>query len=910
MTASQLNSHHQTQTDSAMADLDPAMLEKFQRFQEMLAASPDIVEALNSPEILALAAKTAAEKKQNQQQVAPPTPTPQQPPPPPPPTSQPQPEYPMVGYGVSDDVSVLSEMTTPTVMTRQTVEEDEFYPEVNGTGQSSSGLPRRLGVRSIGVSSTGNGNLPPPPPKPKNALKRHNARMARKAQALTTPMSKIVESQDAISVDLDATSRSTGTKSDDSKDNSRKGTNWSPKMGKSEKKIEAHPFFGSVGVGAVPRQARNSTYNNRTRRTKGRERGVNRNRSMPTNMKNLGSVTSSISASSDSLWEEDDRSKSSSEFLSTGSNTSTVVESNATPVQRTTMQVKSKASLSPPRPNSRKSFPRGVARNRSMPMPSKNSSTGSSSTSDSPFKVIGSVGGSSRNYSDDDDDNDNESHTRTSIDFDEEDEEVPLAKSAGKILSTPLPKDGRGSFQNAPTSRGKSVPRMRLVPVAAKSVTSAESSPAKMMSRSTSDTLKKPRSRSLSKYSNSSRSASISGSEDDDELDNRSRASAPANAEERRRTRSSKVLRQRSSSSDPKKARSRSLSKYSISSRSGSEENDDDDINNRSFSSAPVIARPEEHRRPRSSKVVRHGSSSSDPKKPRSRSLSKYSNSTRSNSGSEDDEDLDNRSRASAPVNSTDQKSRSASLKKYSYRVSSDEDNGDDVGQPPIPLRTSYDDDSKNRSFSSFLDESDEINSQVSDNNSDNSSTSSEERPAVTRRWKPPSADNSSLPPAFRSTSSNHSQKMAAKKSPKPAFRKLSSNNNNKTSISNEQKETRTETPSSDSDSEGEAYVRQTIRKPGKPRSKSPPPGKFPEKFEDHLLELTQVIQADFRPGDYLTGAESSFSATRKKRDQNKKKKNLGKESTAAARSGDWLGGGAPKKRTWKVKAVKEVKSS
>merc|ERR1712087_251778 len=101
-------------------------------------------------------------------------------------------------------------------------------------------------------------------------------------------------------------------------------------------------------------------------------------------------------------------------------------------------------------------------------------------------------------------------------------------------------------------------------------------------------------------------------------------------------------------------------------------------------------------------------------------------------------------------------------------------------------------------------------------------------------------------------------------------------------------------------------YVRQTVRKPGKPRDKTPPP----VKFDEYLTELNQVIQNDARPGDYLTGAESSFAATRKKRNSNRSKKNLGKASTAAPRSGDWLGSGVPKKRTWKAKGVKEISSS
>ena len=40
--------------------------------------------------------------------------------------------YPKIGPGYSDDISVVSDMTTPTVMTRQQVAEEEHYKEVNG----------------------------------------------------------------------------------------------------------------------------------------------------------------------------------------------------------------------------------------------------------------------------------------------------------------------------------------------------------------------------------------------------------------------------------------------------------------------------------------------------------------------------------------------------------------------------------------------------------------------------------------------------------------------------------------------------------------------------------------------------------------------------------------------------------
>ena len=47
-----------------MADLDPAMLEKFRQLQIIMAESPELIEAMKSPELLALATKLQAEKQQ------------------------------------------------------------------------------------------------------------------------------------------------------------------------------------------------------------------------------------------------------------------------------------------------------------------------------------------------------------------------------------------------------------------------------------------------------------------------------------------------------------------------------------------------------------------------------------------------------------------------------------------------------------------------------------------------------------------------------------------------------------------------------------------------------------------------------------------------------------------------------
>lgn len=230
-----------------MTDLDPATLEKFQRFQAMLAESPEIVEALNSPEILALAAKAATKKN-----------------PQPAPAADPQPAYPVIGYGVSDDASVLSEMTTPTVVTKMTVEEDEYYPEVDGTGVSSSGHgggPRRMPMR-IGVSAKEDGSLPPPPPKQRNRLgqqKLRQSRLARKPKIMAAPMSKIIENDNSASTNETAKPPLTS-----------KNKVWKP----NSEKNEPHPFLSTV-----PRRV--SSHRDKTPRRAANSRYINRNKSMP-----------------------------------------------------------------------------------------------------------------------------------------------------------------------------------------------------------------------------------------------------------------------------------------------------------------------------------------------------------------------------------------------------------------------------------------------------------------------------------------------------------------------------------------------------------------------------------------------------------------------------------------------------
>jgi len=341
-----------------MVNIDAATLAKFQKFQALLAQSPEIVEALNSPEIMALAALAIK----------------------PDPKPAPEPDYPVVGYGISDEVSVLSEMTTPTVMTRQTVEEDEFYPEVDGTGLSASGLgsgPRRIGLK-IGVSACEGGRLPPPPPKSKtkNAHKVRNGRAIPRKSKGMAPMSKIVENDTSVT-----TAESTKASIPQTSPLITNKSTWNSQMLRSgaAEKIEPHPYLGTAGPGNVRRY---NSSKSKTRRSNGKTRGVNRNRSMPTNMK----VSSSGSASSDSLY-EDDNTKSSGGSNSTpsASGSSDTSSGSSSPSTATNEKLASEAAQSLTRRSNdahkvKKSRGRSVPRMRLVPVTKSIGSTDSKTT--------------------------------------------------------------------------------------------------------------------------------------------------------------------------------------------------------------------------------------------------------------------------------------------------------------------------------------------------------------------------------------------------------------------------------------------------------------------------------------------------------------------------------------------------
>lgn len=408
-----------------MSELDAATLEKFQKFQAMLAESPEIVAALNSPEILALAAK-AVEKKgstpfENLEK-----------------RPDVEPDYPVVGYGISDDVSVMSEMTTPTVVTRQSVEEDEYYPEVDSAGKSSSGLgrgPRHIGM-NIGGSSFKNGALPPPPPKAKIKNSLSMRRTTRRIKPVA-PMSKISEIDGSVTTDTGSSEASMAKKPVLV---AKKG-NWKPKTPTILKEKIDLP-----GVGTPTRV---NSLNDRNRRSTSKNRGVVRNRSMPNSVKGSSSA-SSYSGVSEGDIEEDDSTKISLESSTASSSGN--------------KKVTSRVSLSPTRTSlsgGRKNVgPGGITRNRSMPL--------------NPLKMKRS------NHS-------TASSTGSSF---EEDDKTNTSNEKFMLRRSRSPGKYQGSTSKE--SRGRSVPRMRLVPVKKnKSFCSTESSPAK---------INRSRSSSLTKY--------------------------------------------------------------------------------------------------------------------------------------------------------------------------------------------------------------------------------------------------------------------------------------------------------------------------------------------------------------------------------------------------------------------------
>ena len=106
---------------------DAQILEIIKKLQQAQADSPEILAALKSPELRALASLAA-------QRQAPRDPEPQKKAPPSldDVMEDDDDNYPKIGPGYSDDISVVSDLTTPTVMTKQQVADEEYYRDVNG----------------------------------------------------------------------------------------------------------------------------------------------------------------------------------------------------------------------------------------------------------------------------------------------------------------------------------------------------------------------------------------------------------------------------------------------------------------------------------------------------------------------------------------------------------------------------------------------------------------------------------------------------------------------------------------------------------------------------------------------------------------------------------------------------------
>jgi hypothetical protein len=164
---------------------DAQILEIIKKLQLAQADSPEILAALQSPELRALASLAA--QKQGGQKAPEKTKK----------TTAPSLDdvmedddnYPKIGPGYSDDVSVYSDISTPTVMTKQQVSEEEYYREVNGGPGSlppmhiASAGPAQPARPSLGTPGMVHGGAHPHPGKTKNMVGQVRPSAARRAIA-------------------------------------------------------------------------------------------------------------------------------------------------------------------------------------------------------------------------------------------------------------------------------------------------------------------------------------------------------------------------------------------------------------------------------------------------------------------------------------------------------------------------------------------------------------------------------------------------------------------------------------------------------------------------------------------------------------------------------------------------------
>lgn len=155
---------------------DSQILELIKKLQLAQADSPEILAALRSPELRALAALAAQVQAAPKKHSAPATSLDD--------VMDDDDNYPKIGPGYSDDVSVMSDLTTPTVMTKQNVMEEELYKDVNGG-------PGALPPMHIGLAAN-------QPSRPHGAIGGHNGGPAPKQRNLVSSVMPSVASRNAM----------------------------------------------------------------------------------------------------------------------------------------------------------------------------------------------------------------------------------------------------------------------------------------------------------------------------------------------------------------------------------------------------------------------------------------------------------------------------------------------------------------------------------------------------------------------------------------------------------------------------------------------------------------------------------------------------------------------------------------
>jgi hypothetical protein len=143
------SSKKKASSDTAASSSDAQILEIIKKLQQAQADSPELLEALQNPQLMALAS-LAAQKQSTEQKQKPSLATSLDD------VLDDDDNFPKIGPGYSDECSVISEMSTPTVMTRQNVAEEEHYREIKGGGQ---GPPMHIG------SGGGGQHTPSPTPR-------------------------------------------------------------------------------------------------------------------------------------------------------------------------------------------------------------------------------------------------------------------------------------------------------------------------------------------------------------------------------------------------------------------------------------------------------------------------------------------------------------------------------------------------------------------------------------------------------------------------------------------------------------------------------------------------------------------------------------------------------------------------